>query len=478
MAGRPIVFVNNQKASEINLHPGERLQISFKGKKIVAVSDIIKSSIDKEEILLSTEIVEYLNVKDGNTIDIHNLNSPKSIFLISKKLSGKELSKEEIHSIILDIVNNALSEAEIAYFVSAVYERGMTIKETIYLTEAIYQTGNRINWGNEKIVDKHSIGGIPGNRTTPIVVSICASAGLKMPKTSSRAITSAAGTADTMEILTKVDLSMQEVKSITEKVGACLAWGGSLGLAPADDKLIRVERLLNLDPESQLIASIMAKKLAVGSKYILIDIPYGKGAKVSKKEGLRLKDKFLKVAKYFKLHLKIVLTEGSQPIGNGIGPYLEVLDILKVLRCDKDAPHDLKEKSLNLAAEIFEMVNKTPLSQGYKKAKEILESKKALKKFNEIISAQGKKFHTTPRVFKHLIKSSKDSKVKEINNKEINNLSKIIGCPIDKYSGLYLYKHVGEKVNKGENLLLIQSESKDLLKEGIEYINKNKIIEI
>ena len=125
----------------------------------------------------------------------------------------------------------------------------------------------------------------------------------------------------------------------------------------ADDKLIRVERLLNLDPQSQLIASIMSKKLAVGSKFILIDIPFGEGAKVTKSQALVLKKKFKGIAKHFKLHVEIILTDGSQPIGNGIGPLLEAEDVMAVLRNDPLAPEDLRKKSWRFSCQAYDYRN-------------------------------------------------------------------------------------------------------------------------
>src|SRR3989344_4496891 len=175
------------------------------------------------------------------------------------------------------------------------------------------ESGKVISWGNREVADKHSIGGIPNNRTTPIVVSICASHGILMPKTSSRAITSAAGTADVVEVLANVELSDKELKKVVLKTNACLVWGGSLGLAPADDKLIKIERALNLDPESQLLASILSKKLAAGSKFVLIDIPYGHGAKVSREEAAKLGRRFISLARKFRIKIKVVLTDGSHP---------------------------------------------------------------------------------------------------------------------------------------------------------------------
>ncbi len=475
-AGRPVVFINEGNARELNLHVGDRVEISFDGKRLIAILDVVKKFIAKGEVSLSEEIVEYMSLKNGDIVDVALTIEPRSSILIAKKLNGKILSKKEIYVIVKDIVNNALTEAEIAYFVSGVYENGMTLDETIALTEAMYKTGEIINWHSSKVADKHSIGGIAGNRTTPIVVAICASLGIKMPKTSSRAITSAAGTADVIETIANVDFPVSKLKEIVKKTGACLAWGGALGLAPVDDKLIRVERLLNLDPESQLIASILAKKLAVGSKYVLIDIPYGKFAKVNLEKAKKLRKSFLEIGKYFGLKMEVVLTDGSQPIGNGVGPVLEMRDVLRVLRRD-GPPKDLENKAIYLAAQILEMIGKAKKGRGEKLARETLDSGRALKKFEEIIQAQGRKRGGLKIAkFKQDIKSKSSGKICMINNKCINLLGRILGCPADKGAGLYLCKHNSDSIRKGEPLVTLYSESDKKLKEAIHFFNESKPI--
>ncbi|MCX8159043.1 MAG: AMP phosphorylase [Candidatus Pacearchaeota archaeon] len=478
-AGRPVSFITEQDAKALNVHVGDRVEISKNNKKIISIVDVVRGFISKGQISLSSEIINYLNLKDNDIVDVNLSIEPKSSMLIAKKLAGNSLTKDEIFLIVNDIANNSLTEAEIAYFVSGVYEHGMSLKETIYLTEAMWKTGKTINWHSKEIVDKHSIGGIAGNRTTPIVVSICSSLGLIMPKTSSRAITSASGTADVMETITKVDFSVEELKNIVRKTNACLAWGGSLGLAPTDDKLIRVERLLNLDPESQLIASILAKKLAVGSKYVLIDIPYGKNAKVSKERAIKLKEKFLKIGNHFNLKIKVVLTDGNQPIGNGIGPVLEMLDVIKVLK-QVDSPKDLEEKCIFLAGEIFEMTGKAKKGEGKELAKSIIKSGKAYEKFNEIIDAQGRKnLILEPAKLKQEIIAKKNGKIISINNKSINILGRILGCPVDNSAGIYLHKHNNETIKKGEPIMTFYAESKKKLEEAISYYKEaNPIIVI
>ncbi|MEK6855804.1 MAG: thymidine phosphorylase, partial [Nanoarchaeota archaeon] len=237
-AGRPIVFMDHDDARKMDVNVGDRVEISCGGKKIIGRADIVEGYVKSGEILLSEDIVKFINLKPGVDVNVDLVSKPDSAEFIRKKMNDKELNKNEIFSIISDVVNNALTEAEIAQFVVAVYKNGMSHRETIDLTHAMCQTGTVLKWKSKIVADKHSIGGIAGNRTTPIIVSICAAAGIIMPKTSSRAITSAAGTADVIETMAKVDFPAKELQRIVSKVGACLAWGGSLGLAPADDKLI------------------------------------------------------------------------------------------------------------------------------------------------------------------------------------------------------------------------------------------------
>lgn len=477
-AGRPIAFIHEKNAIKLGAHIGDRVVISQNGKKATAAVDISKGIVNEREVAFSKEVLEYMPINYSQSAEVYLALNSESTRFIAKKLSGKALSKEEIKAIIKGIVDNSLAESELAYFVSAVYEKGMSFKETVYLTESIVETGQKIEWHTREVADKHSIGGIAGNRTTPIVVSICASAGITMPKTSSRAITSASGTADVIETLAKVDFSTQELKKIVKKTGACLAWGGALGLAPADDKLIRVERLLNLDPEAQLLASIMSKKIAAGSKYVLIDIPYGPQAKVSKEEAKKLRKKFLKIAKAFKIKMKVILTLGEQPIGNGIGPVLEMIDVLKVLK-QENQPRDLENKSIYMAALILEMMHKAKPGKGEFVARSILETGAALEKFNQIISAQGRnKGDLSLGRFKEVIKSSRAGKIAHVDNKHINTLARILGCPEDKKSGIYIHHHTGDFVEKSQPLLTLYSENKRKLAEGIAYLNSTVMVTV
>ncbi len=478
LAGRPVIFLNGKYAHNKDINVGERVQVMSDGKKIIAIVDLLEGLLGEKEVFLSDDIISYLNVRAGDLIDIRLAPKPMSAKYITKKMNNESLSRKEIYEIIKDIVNNALTEAEVAQFVVSVYSNGMSNEEIACLIDAMAKTGEILKWGRGKrIADKHSIGGVAANRTTPLVVSICAAAGVIMPKTSSRAITSAAGTADTMETITKVDFNSCELKKIVNKVGACLAWGGALGLAPADDKLIKVERTLRIDPEAQLLASILSKKISTGSKYVLIDIPYGKGAKVSLEEGKNLKKKFMYFGKKFGLKLRVILTDGSQPIGNGIGPVLEIIDILKVLKREDRRPLDLEKKAVMLAGELLELVGKAKKSEGEKMAFCILDTGKALDKFNEIVMAQGeKKGGLIIGKYSQNIVSKKDGMIKHMDNKEINKIANVLGCPFDKGAGIYLEKHVGFRVKKGERIARLYAESNEKLKDGIRQWNEREVV--
>ena len=470
-AGVPVVMLNKFTAEKIGVHTKERVLIKSHSKELSTIVDIVEKVVNKNEIAVSSELKEIINLKNGQEVDVTISASPKSLIYIKKKLNNESLSQKEIDEIIKDITTNSLSEAEIALFISAMYKQGTSMEETIYLINAMLKNGNQLHLKGKFIVDKHSIGGIPG-RTTPIIVSICAAAGLIFPKTSSRAITTASGTADAMEVLARVEFSMKELKKIIEKTNAFIIWGGGLNMGPADSKIIQIEKMLGIDPEAQLLASIMSKKLAVGSNYILINIPYGKTAKVNKIKALRLKKKFELLGKHFNKQLKAVLTKNKGPLGNGVGPVLEIIDVIKILNPDEQGPKYLEESSLNLSAVILEMTGKAKKGMGLKLAEDILYSGKAFEKFKEIIKAQEGSLDfekLKPAKFKKEIKAKKSGEILEIDNKKINFLARIAGCPTEKSSGLYIHFFAGDKIKIGQKIITIYSESKSRLKQAEKF---------
>jgi len=482
-SGPLIAILNIHDADELDVTALDRIKIK-KGKSSVIVAiDIANDNkeIKKGQIGLFKGVQAILKIKDSETVEIEQIQRPNSLYYIKGKLDGKELNEKEMDEIIKDLVENRLTEVESSYFVSACYRNGMTLDESKYLTNAIVRYGGHLNIGRNVIVDKHCIGGIPANRTTMIVVPIVAAAGLTIPKTSTRAITSVSGTADTVEVLAPVGHKKEDIEKIVKRANGCMVWGGVLDLASADDKLIKLERPLSLDPEGILLASILSKKIAVGSKHVLIDIPIGPEAKIkTRKKAEKLKNSFKKLGKKLGLNIKVIITSGFQPIGNGIGPTLEARDVLMVLQNRINAPQDLRKKGLYMAALLMSMVG---IKNSLTKATEILESGLAYRKMQEIIKLQGGDPNIRPEDLKpgkynYEIKSEKTGHITIISNNSLTRIGKAAGAPQDKSAGIYLYKKLKDRVNKDETVLKIYAENKDKLKNAIDICKKCKIFKV
>jgi len=454
-----VVVINQKDAEKLDLHHDDRIKIQKGRKKLIANVNISESdkAVPIGKAGLFEEVLDKLRAKQGDKVEVDLTPKPKSVRYIRDKLHGKDLNYKEFKVIMDDIVHDRLTNIEKTYFVAAGFAEGMSIREIVALTKAMVDTGSKINFRG-RAYDKHSIGGVAGNRTTMLVVPICAAGGLRMPKTSSRAITSPAGTADTMETLCKVDLSVKKMQEVVRRVGACMVWGGALNLAPADDKIIHVESPLSIDAEGQLLASVMAKKYSVGSDRVLIDIPKGQLAKVkTQQEAVHLKEMFEILGKELEMEVKVIITEGNQPIGNGIGPFLEARDVMWILENDERGPADLREKSLKMSGMLLEMGGS---KNGYLKAKKLLDSGLALKKMKQIIKAQGavKKKYSLSKI-KYDVKAWKKGLVNEISNSGISKVARIAGAPRDKEAGVYLIKKPGQRVKKGDVLYTIYAES-------------------
>ena len=258
-AGIPVAMLNEKTAEKMGVRILDRILIKKGSKETITIVDTIGNLVKENEIAVSSEIKEILDLNSRDKLEVSIAQPPRSMSFIKDKLNNKTLSKNQINEIIHDLANNSLSESEIAMFISATYKNGMNFQETIFLIKAFLATGHKLKFNSKFVADKHSIGGIAGNRTTPIVVSICAAAGLVFPKSSSRAITSAAGTSDVIETIAKVDFSVNEIKRIIKKTNACLVWGGAIGMVPVDEKIIKIEKQLVIDSEPLLLSSIMSK---------------------------------------------------------------------------------------------------------------------------------------------------------------------------------------------------------------------------
>ena len=420
-----------------------------------------------------------------------------AIDAIRKKLVGKNLTYKEIFAIMDEIAHNRLGDVLTTYFAASGYAKGFSDEELYFLTKAMVETGQKLNWHEKIVADKHSIGGVPGTRTTMIVVPIIASAGFLIPKSSSRAITTPDGTADDMEVLSKVEFTKKEIEEIVDKTCGCIVWGGSFGIAPADDVMIHVESPLVFESYDKIIVSIMAKKVAFGSNHVVIDLPYGKSVKVHRHSDAEiLRDKFLYVAEKFGVKMSVHLHETDQPAGRGIGPVLETKEALRVLEQTPDRPIDLEKRALDLAGDLLDLCLedakeviqkevKETYGTGYKWAKALLESGLADKKMKEIIEAQKGDPHVsadslTERLGKHVHKvlATHSDHVREIDSRNLTLVAKLLGAPLQKGAGIYLHTKIDEKFTKGQTLFTMYSESEYNLKEAIASLQNFPIMKV
>lgn len=396
-----------------------------------------------------------------------------AIDAIQKKLLGKKLTYPEIYAVMDEIAHEKLSDVLTTYFVASSFKEGYTPQELFYFTKAMVETGNKLKF-NGIVADKHSVGGIAGTRTTMIIVPIIAAAGFKIPKISSRAITTPAGTADVMEAVASVEFTPKQIEKIVNEVGGCIAWNGKLGIAPADDIIIRVEEPLSFESFDKIIISVMAKKIAAGTTHLVLDIPIGKTAKIHRfSEGENVARKFENLARRFGIKVICDVNETLEPAGRGIGPILEVRDVLYVLEQKTDRPLRLEAKSLRLAGELLDLCYKEKgiNKKGDDEARKILESGTALKKFQEIVKAQGgihKISSDTLTLAKNKFDfhSSVSGKIKDINNHNLNTIARILGSPDDKKAGIYLLKKLDHSVRKNEVIFTLYSDDKYRLKEA------------
>ncbi|AEH07212.1 AMP phosphorylase [Methanothermococcus okinawensis] len=476
------IIINEEDLKGTAYYPHDRVLVETSGGSFIGTLYSTKTMVSPGEVGFSKTIMP-MPLKEGEEVRIRHAQKPSSLNYIKKKMEGQTLKPHEIHTIVDEIVSKKLSNIELTAFVVSNYINGMETNEIVEMTKRMADTGEKLEWENSPIVDVHSIGGVPGNKYALLTIPIVASAGIIIPKTSSRAITSAAGTADIVEVLANVNLNAEEIKRVVKATNGCLVWGGAVNLAPADDIIINVERPLAIDPKPQLLASVMAKKIATGINYTVIDIPIGPGVKIkNEKEGNQLARKFIELGDLLGIRVECVLTYGGQPIGRAIGPALEAREALMALTDFKSAPNSLIEKSTSLAGVLLELGGAAQPGKGNKLAWEILSSGKALEKFNEIITEQGGKETKPDEIevgnFSADIISPDNGYITYISNKLITNVAKEAGAPKDKKAGILLHAKVGDKVDKGEVLYTIYSSSEERLNAAVNLARRTYPVKV
>ena len=472
-----VVYLNRECAlcKSVGFEAQSRLRVHNGERGIVATLNVVTGDwLDASTAGLSEIAWRRLGARDGDQVTFEYAKPAESASDLRSKVFGHALDRAQYERLLRDAIEGRLSDIELAAFIAACAGPAFDLEENIALTKAMVNVGKRIEWPLSPVLDKHSVGGLPGNRTTPIIVAIVAAAGSLIPKTSSRAITSPAGTADTMATLTKVDLDLPAMRRVVEREGGCIVWGGAVNLSPADDVLIRVERALDFDSDAQLTASVLSKKKAAGATHVVIDVPVGPTAKVRSLEAAAtLCKRMVDVGAAMGLSIAVHVCDGRQPIGRGIGPALEAWDVLRVLRNAHDAPPDLRERALDLAGKVLDFASAAP-NTGRSKAENLLRSGAALRKFEAICIAQGGM--CAPPVAPHRfdVVARRSGIVEDIDNRKLARLAKLAGAPRDASAGLVLHARLGAHVSVGDPLLTLHGESTGELDCARAYLDQHE----
>jgi len=455
-----------------------RVEVECNGRHLIATLNVVDGPLlGPDEAGLSLHAAQALQGKDGDTLIVRHAPSLDSLSALRSKIYGHRLGRDDLGAIIGDVVRGCYADIHIAAFLSACAGGRMDFQETVDLTRVMVDVGEVLDWGRTPVLDKHCVGGLPGNRTSPIVVAIVAAAGEVIPKTSSRAITSPAGTADVMETMTRVDLDVAAMRRVVDREGACLAWGGALALSPADDALIRVERPLDLDSDAQLVASVLSKKIAAGATHALIDIPVGPSAKVrSEADAQNLQQLLERVAAACGLALRVMRTDGTQPVGRGIGPSLEARDVLAVLRNEAAAPADLKARSVQLAGELLEFGGGRQSGAGRGLALQLLEDGTAWRKFQAICEAQGGLRMPGIASLRRDVAASRSGYVAAIDSRRLARTAKLAGAPSAPTAGIELHVRLGERIARGQALFTMYAEAPGELSYALQYADTHPAI--
>lgn len=455
-----------------------RVEVRLRERSLIASINVVDGELlSSGQAGLSMGAWQALDAQAGELVTVSHAPTLESLSAMRAKIFGHRLDAPALDAIVADMAAGRYSDIHLAAFLSACAGDRMDLQETIDLTGAMVKAGDRIAWSGAPIVDKHCVGGLPGNRTTPIVVAIVAAAGLTMPKTSSRAITSPAGTADVMETLTRVDLDLTAMRRVVEREGACLVWGGALALSPADDVMIRVERPLDIDGDAQLVASVLSKKIAAGATHALIDIPIGPTAKVrSDAAADRLQWLLDEVAAAHGLHLRVLRTHGAQPVGRGIGPALEAHDVLAVLRGAVTAPVDLRTRALTLAGELFEFSGRSLPGTGRSEAWRLLHSGAAWAKFQAICEAQGGLREPGTAPLRNAVTAERGGYVSAVDCRRLARVAKLAGAPGAPTAGLELHVRLGDLVQRGAPLFTLHAEASGELNYAKRYLAAHPVV--
>ena len=402
----------------------------------------------------------------------------RTVDLIHKKRDGAELTAEEISCLVESYNTGSMPDYQMSAFLMAVYFAGMTDREVSSLTDSIVRTGETVDLSMIPgvKVDKHSTGGV-GDKTSLIVGPIAAAAGVIVPKVTGRSLGHTGGTLDKLESIPgiRTNLSVDEFRSQLQEIGLAFM-GQSAQVAPADGKLYSLRDVTATVESIPLIASsIMAKKLALGSDALVLDVKVGAGAFMKRQvDARKLAQMMVGIGRRVDRRVQALITDMNQPLGYAVGNAVEVMEVSQVLHTE--GPDDLKRLSLELAARMIFLAKIVPtLDDARELALQKLADGSAFRKFRDVVKAQGgdpkslDKFELLPNATgMREISSPRAGYVTAIDAGGIGSASGLMGAGRDKKEdtidpavGVILEAKVGDKVEAGSVLCRLYYTKED-----------------
>ena len=412
--------------------------------------------------------------------------------IIAKKRDKKELTNEEINYFVNEYTKGNITDYQAAALVMAIYINGMNEEETKELTIAMANSGDMLDLSDlGTVVDKHSTGGV-GDKVTLILMPIIASLGIPVAKMSGRGLGYTGGTADKLEAIPgyRVDLSIEEFKENVKEIGISLMTQ-TMNLAPADKKIYALRDTISATESIPLIASsIMSKKIASGANKIVLDVTYGSGAFMKTKERAEeLASIMTKIGELAGRETVCILTPMEQPLGKCVGNTLEVIEAIEFL--NGNMCEDVKEVVLELGSNMIKLAGKGDnLEENKQKMLEVVQNKKALEKFKQLVKQQGgdetyiehpEKFEKARYIEKVIAK--KDGKIESLKAEEIGKLSVFLGAgrirkedKTDNSVGIVFEKKAGKAVKQGDIIAYIHANDEKKAKQAVEKLEEVAII--
>ena len=477
-ASGPTAVMNSEDCLKLGVDVNDRIRITA-SSSIVCSLMIVDAAVPVGKIVMPISLLRRCGASSGDDVEVEYSPLPESVRSIKRKINGHTLSDDEICSIVTDIQAGNLSEKEILSFVSAFNVNNADMREIAALTRAMADTGTIVDLGKDRLFDFHSLGGVPGNKITPIVVSIVASAGYTIPKMSSRAISSACGTSDYVDTFCDVEMDMASLKDAIGRTGGLFICGNE-GYAPVGTKIIAAEKPMGIDPRPTMMASIMSKKVALGITDLVTDIPTGEGSKIPDLETAReyARD-MIRLGKELGINVECAVTRADQPIGHCIGPILEARECIYIL--EKGITEgSVADKACGMAGMVLDLAGS---KDGYAEAKEILASGKAHKKFLEIVKVQNGSPDITsrdmiPGKFVRDIHATRTGYVQFIDNPSMVAIARAAGAPEDTGAGIELLHRRGDWVENGETLFRIYAENQARLDRSVDSARSRRPMKV